>query len=142
MDLTNLKMAQGEPQWASKYNGLVDTVQKVGGVTDQLKWTTSNDGVVFLNGWHGNVSYEYVQIGDKKLVSLIGTIDGNAKADQYTELLTIPDNIKPKNRMIQYRYWDAIVQIVDNKIGVHSGADIKESTDGPWNLVFEFTYVC
>ena len=35
MDLTNLKMAQGEPQWASKHNGLVDAVQKVGGVTDQ-----------------------------------------------------------------------------------------------------------
>lgn len=142
MDLTNLKMAQGEPQWASKYNGLVDTVQKVGGVTDQLQWTTSNDGVVFLNGWHGNVFYSYVQIGDKKLVSLTGTIDGNAKAAQYTNLLTLPDNVKPKNRMLQYQYWDSIVQIVDRTIGVRSGSDIKESTDGPWNLVFEFTYVC
>lgn len=142
MDLTSVKMKQGEGQWQDKFNRLVDAVQKVGGVTDQLQWITSSDGVVFLNGWHGNVNYEYVQIGDKKLVSLIGTIDGNAKAAQYTELLTIPDNIKPKNRMIQYRYWDAIVQIVDNKIGVHSGADIKDSTNGPWNLVFEFTYVC
>lgn len=141
MDLTNLKMAQGEPQWASKYNGLVDTVQKVGGVTDQLKWTTSNDGVVFLNGWHGNVTYSYVQIGDKKLVSLTGTIDGNAKAAQYTDLLTLPDNVKPKNRMIQYQYWDSIIQIVDRTIGVRSGSDIKESTNGVWNLVFEFVYV-
>ncbi|MCW4387059.1 hypothetical protein [Limosilactobacillus oris] len=136
----------GELQWDAKANHnfseLNQALEKVGGVTDQLKWTTSNDGVVFLNGWHGNVTYSYVQIGDKKLVSLTGTIDGNAKAAQYTELLTIPDNIKPKNRMIQYRYWDAIVQIVDNKIGVHSGADIKDSTNGPWNLVFEFTYVC
>lgn len=136
----------GELQWDAKANHnfseLNQTLEKVGGVTDQLQWTTSTDGVVFLNGWHGNVNYEYVQIGDKKLVSLIGTIDGNAKATQYTELLTIPDNVKPKNRMIQYRYWDAIVQIVDNKIGVHSGADIKDSTNGPWNLVFEFTYVC
>lgn len=141
MDLTNLKMAQGEPQWASKHNGLVDAVQKVGGVTDQLKWTMSSDGVVFLNGWHGNVTYSYVQIGDKKLVSLTGTIDGNAKAAQYTDLLTLPDNVKPKNRMIQYQYWDSIIQIVDRTIGVRSGSDIKESTNGVWNLVFEFVYV-
>lgn len=142
MDLTSVKMKQGEGQWQDKFNRLVDAVQKVGGVTDQLQWTTSNDGVVFLNGWHGNVFYSYVQIGDKKLVSLTGTIDGNAKAAQYTELVTLPDNVKPKNRMIQYRYWDSIVQIVDNKIGVRSGSDIKESTDGTWDLVFEFTYVC
>lgn len=142
MDLTSVKMKQGEGQWQDKFNRLVDAVQKVGGVTDQLKWTISSDGVVFLNGWHGNVSYEYVQIGDKKLVSLKGTINGNAKAAQYTELLTIPDNVKPKDQMLQYQYWDSIVQIMDNKIGVRSGGDIKESTNGTWNLVFEFTYVC
>lgn len=44
--------------------------------------------------------------------------------------------------MIQYQYWDSIIQIMDNKIGVRSGGDIKESTDGTWNLVFEFNYVC
>lgn len=142
MDLTSVKMKQGEGQWQDKFNRLVDTVQKVGGVTDQLQWTTSNDGIVFLNGWHGNVSYDYVQIGDRKLVSLKGTINGNAKAAQYTELATIPDNVKPKDRMIQYQYWDSIVQIMDNKIGVRSNGDIKESTNGTWNLVFEFTYVC
>lgn len=137
-----LKMVHGEGLWQDKYNRLVDTVEKMGGVVDQLQWTTSSDGVVFLNGWHGNVSYRYVQIGDKKLVSLLGTIKGNAKAAQYTELMTIPDNIKPKNRMLQYQYWDSIVQIMDNTIGVRSGGDIKESTDSTWNLVFEFTYVC
>jgi hypothetical protein len=142
MDLTSVKMKQGEGQWQDKFNRLVDAVQKVGGVTDQLQWITSSDGVVFLNGWHGNVTYSYVQIGDKKLVSLKGTINGNAKAAQYTELLTIPDNVKPKDRMLQYQYWDSIVQIMDNKIGVRSGGDIKESTNGTWNLVFEFTYVC
>lgn len=142
MDLTSVKMKQGEGQWQDKFNRLVDTVQKVGGVTDQLQWTTSNDGVVFLNGWHGNVFYSYVQIGDKKLVSLTGTVNGNAKAAQYTELVTLPDNVKPKNRMIQYQYWNSIVQIMDNKIGVRGGEDIKESTNGAWNLVFEFTYVC
>lgn len=142
MDLTSVKMKQGEGQWQDKFNRLVDTVQKVGGVTDQLKWTTSDDGIVFLNGWNGDVKYEYVQIGDKKLVSVQGAIKGNAKATQYTELLTIPDNVKPKNRMIQYHYWDSIIQIVDSTIGVRSGGDIKESTNGTWNLVFEFTYVC
>ena len=76
-----------------------------------------------------------------KLVSLTGTIDGNAKATQYTDLLTLPDNVKPKNRMIQYQYWDSIIQIVDRTIGVRSGSDIKESTNGVWNLVFEFVYV-
>lgn len=142
MDLTSVKMKQGEGQWQDKFNRLVDAVQKVGGVTDQLQWITSSDGVVFLNGWHGNVSYEYVQIGDKKLVSLTGTVNSNAKAAQYTELVTLPDNVKPKNRMIQYQYWNSIVQIMDNKIGVRGGEDIKESTNGAWNLVFEFTYVC
>ena len=137
-----LKMTHGEGLWQDKYNRLVDTVEKMGGVVDQLHWTTSDDGIVFLNGWQGNVSYEYVQIGDKKLVSLRGAIKVNAKAAQYTELMTIPDNIKPKNRMLQYQYWDSIVQIVDNKIGVRSGGDIKESTDSTWNLVFEFNYVC
>ena len=137
-----LKMTHGEDLWQGKYNRLVDTVEKMGGVVDQLHWTTSDDGIVFLNGWQGNVSYEYVQIGHKKLVSLRGAIKGNAKAAQYTELMTIPDNIKPKNRMLQYQYWDSIVQIVDNKIGVRSGGDIKESTDSTWNLVFEFNYVC
>lgn len=135
----------GELQWDAKANHnfseLNQTLEKVGGVTDQLKWTTSNDGIVFLNGWHGNVTYSYVQIGDKKLVSLTGTIDGNAKATQYTDLLTLPDNVKPKNRMIQYQYWDSIIQIVDRTIGVRSGSDIKESTNGVWNLVFEFVYV-
>lgn len=142
MDLTSVKMKQGEGQWQDKFNRLVDAVQKVGGVTDQLQWITSSDGVVFLNGWHGNVSYEYVQIGDKKLVSLKGAINGNAKGAQYTDLLTIPDNVKPKNRILQYQYWDSIIQIVDSTIGVRSGGDIKESTNGTWNLVFEFNYVC
>lgn len=137
-----LKMVHGEGLWQDKYNRLVDTVEKMGGVVDQLRWTTSSDGVVFLNGWHGNVSYEYVQIGDKKLVSLKGAINGNAKGAQYTDLLTIPDNVKPKNRILQYQYWDSIIQIVDSTIGVRSGGDIKESTNGTWNLVFEFTYVC
>ena len=136
----------GELQWDAKANHnfseLNQALEKVGGVVDQLHWTKSDDGIVFSNGWHGNVSYEYVQIGDKKLVSLKGTIKGNAKAAQYTELLTIPDNVKPKDRMIQYQYWDSIIQIMDNKIGVRSGGDIKESTDGTWNLVFEFNYVC
>lgn len=137
----NLKMVHGEPSWDAKHNALVDVVEKMG-VVNAFQWTKSDDGIVFSNGWHGNVSYEYVQIGDKKLVSVQGAIKGNAKAAQYIELLTIPDNIKPKNRMIQYQYWDSIVQIIDNKIGVRSGGDIKESTDSTWNLVFEFNYVC
>ena len=136
----------GELQWDAKSNHnfseLNQAVEKMGGVVDQLHWTTSDDGIVFLNGWNGEVKYEYVQIGDKKLVSVQGAIKGNAKATQYTELLTIPDNVKPKNRMIQYHYWDSIIQIVDRTIGVRSGGDIKESTNGTWNLVFEFTYVC
>lgn len=137
-----LKMVHGEGLWQDKYNRLVDTVEEMGGVVDKLSWTESSDGIVFLNGWHGNASYEYVQIGDKKLVSVLGAIKGNAKAAQYTELLTIPDNVKPKDRMIQCQYWNSIIQIMDSKIGVRSDGDIKESTDSTWNLVFEFTYVC
>lgn len=73
MDLTNLKMDQGEPQWASKYNGLVDAVQNVEGVTDSLQWSTPTDvGLTATNGLQisDGSFYTYTKIGDRKLVEL------------------------------------------------------------------------
>lgn len=98
MDLTNLKMAQGEPQWASKYNGLVDTVQKVGGVTDQLQWTeSSKDGIVTgdLLQLLPSSGYSYLQVGSRKIVRL--HLDLKASKD-YTgsyigDEVTLPDVI-------------------------------------------------
>lgn len=137
-----LKIVRGEGLWQDKYNRLVDTVEKMGGVVDQLHWITSSDGVVFLNGWKGQLSYVYTQIGDKKIVNVRGAVKGNAPAGKFTDILTIPDNVMPRGRMIQCHWWNNAIQITNNTIGVYSPDVIKESTTNDWNLVFEFTYVC
>lgn len=98
MDLTNLKMAQGEPQWTSKHNGLVDAVQKVGGVTDQLQWTKyTKEGIVTGNLFEllPSSGYSYIQLGGQKIVHL--HIDAKATHEftgGYTgKQVTLPDEI-------------------------------------------------
>ena len=141
MDLTNLKMAQGEPQWASKHNGLVDAVQKVGGVTDQLQWTKPTDeGIVLTNGFTGWVNYSYLPIGDNKLVWFEGALKGNLKAKQYTDVLTVPDNIRPKNKIYQDRRWNTIADFADNKLGAFNDSDTDDINPSSSNLIFHFMY--
>lgn len=141
MDLTNLKMAQGEPQWTSKHNGLVDAVQKVGGVTDQLQWTKSTDeGIVLTNGFTGWVNYSYLQLGDSKLVFFEGALKGNLKAKQYTDVLTVPDNIRPKNKIYQDRRWNTIADFADNKLGAFNDSDTDDINPSSSNLIFHFMY--
>lgn len=141
MDLTNLKMAQGEPQWASKHNGLVDAVQKVGGVTDQLQWTKPTDeGIVLTNGFTGWVNYSYLQLGDSKLVFFEGALKGNLKAKQYTDVLTVPDNIRPKNKIYQDRRWNTIADFADNKLGAFNDSDTDDINPSSSNLIFHFMY--
>lgn len=141
MDLTNLKMAQGEPQWASKHNGLVDAVQKVGGVTDQLQWTNPTDeGIVLTNGFTGWVNYSYLQLGDSKLVFFEGALKGNLKAKQYTDVLTVPDNIRPKNKIYQDRRWNTIANFADNKLGAFNDSDTDDINPSSSNLIFHFMY--
>jgi hypothetical protein len=65
---------------------------------------------------------------------------GNAKAGQYTEIFAIPDNVKPKNRMLQCRYWQTVGQISDNKVGVLSTDELKADQNN-WTYVGDFIYV-
>ena len=136
-----LKMKQGEGLWQDKYNRLVDAVEKMGGVVDQLHWTKPTDeGVVLLNGFTGWVSYSYLPIGDSKLVFLEGALKGNLKARQYTDILTIPDNIRPDNKMYQYRRWNTIAELVNNKLGAFNDVDQDDMNTSSWNVIFNFTY--
>ena len=135
------KLVHGEPSWDVKHNALVDVVEKMGGVVNGLQWTKpTDDGIVFLNGWSGRATYSYLQIGDKKIVDLQVVTKGNAKAGQYTEIFAIPDNVKPKNRMLQCRYWQTIGQISDNKMGVLSTDELKADQNN-WTYVGDFIYV-
>lgn len=136
-----LKMKRGEDLWQDKYNRLVDTVEKMGGVVNGLQWTKPTDeGIVLTNGFTGWTSYSYLEIGDSKLVFFEGALKGNLKAKQYTDILTIPDNIRPKNKMYQCRRWNTIAEIVDNKLGAFLDSDKDDTNPSSWNVIFNFTY--
>ena len=94
MDLTSVKMKQGEGQWQDKFNRLVDAVQKVGGVTDQLQWTDrTSTGIVLPAGlqYTDQNWYMYAQVGNHKLVHLHLSlkVTGEIKGD-----IVLPDVIK------------------------------------------------
>lgn len=68
-----LKMARGEGLWQDKYNRLVDTVEKMGGVVDGLQWTDrTGTGIVLPAGlqYIDQNWYMYAQVGQHKLVHL------------------------------------------------------------------------
>lgn len=141
MDLTSVKMKQGEGQWQDKFNRLVDTVQKVGGVTDQLQWTKPTDeGIVLTNGFTGWVTYSYLQIGDNKLVWIEGALKGSLKSRQVTDVLTIPDNVGPKDKIYQERRWNVMSQIVGNNLQAYNDADGDDMNPSSWNVIFHFMY--
>lgn len=132
-------ISRGEPQWDNKVNAAITRLNEVVGVTNQLQWTKgSSEGIVFLNGWQGQVSYSYSESGGEKLVDLQVAIKGNAKAAQYTEALALPDIIVPTNRMIQKHYWNIIAEIMDNKLGIRSDVDLQPGKD--WSVVTDFIY--
>lgn len=136
-----LKMKQGEGLWQDKYNRLVDAVEKMGGVVDQLHWTKPTDeGIVLMNGFTGWVNYSYLQLGDSKLVFFEGALKGNLKAKQYTDVLTVPDNIRPKNKIYQDRRWNMIADFVDNKLGAFNDSDTDDINPSSSNLIFHFMY--
>lgn len=141
MDLTSVKMKQGEGQWQDKFNRLVDTVQKVGGVTDQLQWTKPTDeGIVLTNGFTGWVNYSYLQIGDNKLVWIEGALKGSLKSRQVTDVLTIPDNVGPKDKIYQERRWNVMSQIVGNNLQAYNDADGDDMNPSSSNVIFHFMY--
>lgn len=136
-----LKMKQGEGLWQDKYNRLVDAVEKMGGVVDQLHWTKPTDeGIVLMNGFTGWVNYSYLQLGDSKLVFFEGALKGNLKAKQYTDVLTVPDNIRPKNKIYQDRRWNTIADFADNKLGAFNDSDTDDINPSSSNLIFHFMY--
>ena len=90
-----LKMVHGEGLWQDKYNRLVDTVEKMGGVVNGLQWSSRTDlGIVLPAGleYYDQHWYTYAQVGQRKLVHLhlslkvTGEVKGN---------IVLPDAIKP-----------------------------------------------
>lgn len=79
-------------------------------------------------------------IGDNKLVWLEGALKGNLKADQSTDVLTIPDNIRPKDKVYQYRHWNDIYTLADNKLSAFNANDKDDMNPSFWNVIFHFMY--
>lgn len=101
-----LKMARGEALWQDKYNRLVDTVEKMGGVVDGLQWTEFTDeGIVYQNGFQNiggrgaaGTGYRYLKIGGAKIVELQVSLHLMTDPGQSTNLLTaltVPGDIAP-----------------------------------------------
>ena len=135
----------GELQWDAKANHnfseLNQALEKVGEVTDQLHWTKPTDeGIVLTNGFTGWVNYSYLQLGDSKLVFFEGALKGNLKAKQYTDVLTLPDNIRPTNKIYQCRRWNTIADLADNKLGAFNDSDTDDINPSSSNLIFHFMY--
>ncbi|MBD8048525.1 hypothetical protein [Clostridium faecium] len=90
-----LKMVRGEGLWQNKYNRLVDTVEKMGGVLDGLQWSDRTDtGIVLPAGlkFDDQHWYTYAKIGNRTVCHLhlglkvTGDIQGT---------ITLPDSAKP-----------------------------------------------
>lgn len=110
-----LKMVRGEGLWQDKYNRLVDTVEKMGGVVDGLQWADrTSTGIVLPAGlqYTDQNWYMYAQVGQHKLVHLhlrlkvTGEIKGH---------IVIPDVVKPEaptqglaNDHAYWSYWGDI----------------------------------
>lgn len=91
----DLKMVRGEGLWQDKYNRLVDTVEKMGGVVDGLQWSDRTDtGIVLPAGlaFDDQHWYTYAKIGNGTICHLhmglkvTGDIQGT---------ITLPDLAKP-----------------------------------------------
>lgn len=93
-----------------------------------------------MNGFTGWVNYSYLQLGDSKLVFFEGALKGNLKAKQYTDVLTVPDNIRPKNKIYQDRRWNTIADFADNKLGAFNDSDTDDINPSSSNLIFHFMY--
>ena len=112
----NLKMKHAEPSWDVKYNALVDVVEKMGGVVDDLQWSSRTDTGIVLDGWEFTDQHWYTYVdfqGEKEAVvpnrlvhlhmSIQATRDNPGP-------ITLPDNIKP---------WAPIWGIASTKIIWH-----------------------
>lgn len=146
MDLTNLKMAQGEPQWAPKHNGLVDAVQKVVGVTDQLHWTEfTKAGLVFPSGVEcTSGGYTYTQIGTRKLVLLSVTvkITSSFKGIAFRNVVTLPDVIVSPTPYISWGAGSTEIHVEGNEIWLGDTAGNNDRQwQGDWGHLITVLYV-
>lgn len=132
MDLSNLKMDHGAPNWDAKHNDLVDAVQKVEEVTDQLQWSkTSCDGVVGSDGWEvlkedRGSGYQILNLGGLKIVWLHLLIQRSGSDFTGSEAgynISLPENIQPAvygiggkldDPQADWYYWDGNHKIAFN----------------------------
>lgn len=91
----NLKMAHGEQNWDAKYNRLVDTVEKMGGVVDDLQWSERTDlGIVLPAGlaFDDQHWYTYAKIGNRTVCHLHMGLKVTGKVQG---AITLPKPAKP-----------------------------------------------
>lgn len=79
-------------------------------------------------------------IGDNKLVWFEGALKGSLKGRQVTDVLMIPDNVGPKDKIYQERRWNVISQIVGNKLQAYNDADGDDMNPSSSNVIFHFMY--
>lgn len=90
-----LKMVRGEGLWQDKYNRLVDTVEKMGGVVNGLQWSSRTDlGIVLPAGlaFDDQHWYTYAKIGNRTICHLHM---GLKVTGEVQDAITLPNPAKP-----------------------------------------------
>ena len=131
-----LKMVHGEVLWQDKYNRLVDTVEKMGGVVDDLQWSERTDTGIVLDGWEFTDQHWYTYVDFKKgtastIPNRLVHLHMSIKATRDNPApITLPDNIKPwapiwgfASTKIAWHYYGAISfsPLLDQNVYIHSG---------------------
>lgn len=129
-----LKMVRGEGLWQDKYNRLVDTVEKMGGVVNGLQWTElTKDGLVFPSGVEFiNGGYAYAKLGNRKMVllSVLVRITSDIKGIAFPGVVTLPDMIAPKSTLINWAGGLTEFQIQGNSVML---GDTVGNANRQWN---------
>ena len=129
-----LKMVHGEGLWQDKYNRLVDTVEKMGGVVDDLQWTKqTKDGLVFPSGVeYVDGGYSYIQLGNRKLVflSVAVKVTSDVKELAFSNLITLPDEIASNSQWIHWLGGLTEFQLLRNEIMI---GDTNGNATRQWN---------
>lgn len=139
-----LKMVRGEGLWQDKYNRLVDTVEKVGGVVDQLHWTPfTKDGLVIPDGVQVvNGGYNYCPVDNKKFVMLsVGVRITKDVKGVNVPIFTLPDNVRAGSPWYIRVTNSTECDINGNLV---SFSDSTGNTERQWNgtaLIFTALYV-
>lgn len=135
-------VAHQEPNWDSKVNNVINFLNSNwGGVGKPLSVSgSSEDGLVFANGFHQNEEhskYRYVQFDDNaRIVELFLSVWGRAKkGDQ--KVLILPDMIKP-NYYIQLDTGWGKIHIDRGEVWLH--VDQDSTSDNDHVIVAHTTY--